>query len=164
MNPLLRVGARGERRGDAAPARRGGHVACGTPGLIRSARVERSTRACTRLHEPAAPLTATCKAGGYLDDSALRRRYKVAQAKAGLRPLRFHDLRHTFGTHAIRAVDPRELQEWMGHADFSTTEIYLSYRPSTDAAQRLGRVLGENAAHGPTGFDHPRLTTGNDGR
>jgi integrase len=82
--------------------------------------------------------------GGYLDDSALRRRYKVAQRKAGLRPLRFHDLRHTFGTHAIRAVDPRELQEWMGHADFSTTEIYLSYRPSTDAAKRLGRVLGQN--------------------
>ena len=27
--------------------------------------------------------------GGYLDDSALRRRYKVAQSKAGLRPLRF---------------------------------------------------------------------------
>jgi integrase len=85
------------------------------------------------------------KAGGYLDDSALRRRYKTAQVKAGLRPLRFHDLRHTFGTHAIRAVDPRELQEWMGHADFSTTEIYLSYRPSTDAAQRLGRVLGQRA-------------------
>jgi integrase len=85
------------------------------------------------------------KQGSYLDDSALRRRYKVAQSKAGLRPLRFHDLRHTFGTHAIRAVDPRELQEWMGHADFSTTEIYLSYRPSTDAAERLGRVLGHKA-------------------
>jgi integrase len=86
------------------------------------------------------------KAGGYLDDSALRRRYKVAQVRAGLRPLRFHDLRHTFGTHAIRAVDPRELQEWMGHADFSTTEIYLSYRPSTDAAKRLGRVFGQRTA------------------
>jgi integrase len=95
------------------------------------------------------------KAGGYLDDSALRRRYKAAQSKAGLRPLRFHDLRHTFGTHAIRAVDPRELQEWMGHADFSTTEIYLSYRPGTDAAQRLGRVLGENAARGARDLDVP---------
>ena len=36
--------------------------------------------------------------GGYLDDSALRRRYKTARDDAGLRPLRFHDLRHTFGT------------------------------------------------------------------
>ena len=49
--------------------------------------------------------------GGYLDDSALRRRYKTARDSARLRPLRFHDLRHTFGTHAIRTADPRELQE-----------------------------------------------------
>jgi integrase len=100
--------------------------------------------------------------GGYLDDSALRRRYKVAQAKAGLRPLRFHDLRHTFGTHAIRAVDPRELQEWMGHADFSTTEIYLSYRPSTDAAQRLGRVLGQDV-RAPSRNGSSRILDGSPG-
>jgi integrase len=37
------------------------------------------------------------EAGGYLDGSALRRRYDRALARAGLRPLRFHDLRHTFG-------------------------------------------------------------------
>jgi integrase len=79
--------------------------------------------------------------GEYLDDSALRRRYKTARDTAGLRPLRFHDLRHTFGTHAIRTVDPRELQEWMGHADFSTTEIYLSYKPRADAAKRLAAAF-----------------------
>ncbi len=79
--------------------------------------------------------------GGYLDDSALRRRYKTARDSARLRPLRFHDLRHTFGTHAIRTADPRELQEWMGHADFSTTEIYLSYRPRADAARRLAEAF-----------------------
>jgi len=77
------------------------------------------------------------EAGSFLDDSALRRRYKAARARGGLRPLRFHDLRHTFGTHAIRTADPRELQEWMGHADFATTEIYLSYKPRAEAARRL---------------------------
>jgi integrase len=81
--------------------------------------------------------------GGHLDDSALRRRYKRARECAGLRPLRFHDLRHTFGTHAIRTADPRELQEWMGHADFSTTEIYLSYKPRAEAAKRLGEAFEE---------------------
>lgn len=86
------------------------------------------------------------EAGGHLDDSALRRRYKRARDRAGLRPLRFHDLRHTFGTHAIRTSDPRELQEWMGHADFSTTEIYLSYKPRAEAARRLGEA-----------FDHASL-------
>jgi integrase len=87
--------------------------------------------------------------GGYLDDSALRRRYKAARADAGLRPLRFHDLRHTFGTLAIRTADPRELQEWMGHADFSTTEIYLSYKPRADAARRLAKAFAEQPRRGP---------------
>jgi integrase len=39
--------------------------------------------------------------GNHLDGSALRRRYKNALARAGLRRLRFHDLRHTFGTRMI---------------------------------------------------------------
>ena len=36
--------------------------------------------------------------GRRLDGSALRRRYKRARDAAGLRPLRWHDLRHTFGS------------------------------------------------------------------
>jgi integrase len=35
--------------------------------------------------------------GPPLDGSALRRRYKRARDAAWLRPLRWHDLRHTFG-------------------------------------------------------------------
>jgi integrase len=40
-------------------------------------------------------------AGGFLDASALYRRYKLALRRAGLRDLRFHDLRHTFGTQVF---------------------------------------------------------------
>lgn len=79
--------------------------------------------------------------GSHLDASALRRRYNRAREKAGPCPLRFHGLRHTFGTYAIRTADPRELQHWMGHAQFSTTEIYLSYKPQADAARRLGQAF-----------------------
>ena len=35
--------------------------------------------------------------GRHIDTSALRRRYKRARDRAGARPLRWHDLRHTFG-------------------------------------------------------------------
>jgi integrase len=59
--------------------------------------------------------------GDHLDASALRRRYKTALATAGLCPLRFHDLRHTFGTRMIAKADIRRVQEWMGHADIQTT-------------------------------------------
>ena len=73
--------------------------------------------------------------GGYLDGSALRRRYGAALDRAGLRPLRFHDLRHTFGTRMIAKADVRRVQEWMGHADIQTTMRYLHYAPKEgDAA------------------------------
>jgi integrase len=73
-------------------------------------------------------------AGGYLDGSALRRRYKAALAAAGLRSLRFHDLRHTFGTRMIAKADIRRVQEWMGHADVQTTMKYLHYAPRAEDA------------------------------
>lgn len=67
--------------------------------------------------------------GSYLDGSALRRRYAETLKAAGLRPLRFHDLRHTFGTRMIARADIRRVQEWMGHADIQTTMRYLHYAP-----------------------------------
>lgn len=59
--------------------------------------------------------------GGYLDASALLRRYKAALRRAGLRPLRFQDLRHTFGTTMIARADVLRVKEWMGYADVDTT-------------------------------------------
>ncbi len=80
--------------------------------------------------------------GRYLDGSALRRRYKAAQKAAGLRPLRFHDLRHTFGSLAVtQATSTRELQEWLGHADARTTERYTHYRARSGEARRLAAAF-----------------------
>lgn len=72
--------------------------------------------------------------GGYLDGSALRRRYDSALRRAALRRLRFHDLRHTFGTRMIGKADIRRVQEWMGHADVQTTMKYLHYAPREEDA------------------------------
>jgi len=49
--------------------------------------------------------------GLHLDASAVRRRYRAALERAGLRPLRFHDLRHTFGTRMIAEADIRRVQD-----------------------------------------------------
>jgi integrase len=90
--------------------------------------------------------------GTYLDASALRRRYVAAQKAAGLRPLRFHDLRHTFGTLAVEHVTSLvELQAWMGHADIKTTMRYTHFRSHPDAAQRLAQafVVADPAAPAP---------------
>lgn len=75
--------------------------------------------------------------GRYLNDDSLRNRYHAALKRAGLRRLRFHDLRHTFGTLAITRADILEVQSWMGHADVKTTMRYLHYRDRSDAARRL---------------------------
>lgn len=64
------------------------------------------------------------------DASKSRKRFKDALAAAGLRPIRFHDLRHTFGTGMAAAGAPlRAIQEWMGHRDIQTTQVYADYAP-----------------------------------
>jgi integrase len=79
--------------------------------------------------------------GGYLDGSALRRRYAAALARAGLRSLRFHDLRHTFGTRMIAKADIRRVQEWMGHADIQTTMRYLHFAPREEDARLVAEAF-----------------------
>jgi integrase len=84
--------------------------------------------------------------GTYLDGSALRRRFVAAQQRAGLRPIRFHDLRHTFGTLAVRGAESIvELQAWLGHAEVRTTMRYTHYREQKDAAERLAAAFGSGS-------------------
>lgn len=77
----------------------------------------------------------------YMDGSALRRRYVDAQKRAGLRPLRFHDLRHTFGSLAIDKASPVQVQAWMGHADARTTARYLHHKDRADDAEILAAAF-----------------------
>jgi integrase len=86
-------------------------------------------------------------AGGYLDASALCRRYKESLRRAGLRSLRFHDLRHTFGTQVISnaAVSILQLKAWMGHADIDTTMKYLHYAPRAGEAELVADAFAPPA-------------------
>jgi integrase len=80
--------------------------------------------------------------GRTLDGSALRRRYKRAQAVAGLRSLRWHDLRHTYGSLlAAAGVDLVTIQAAMGHGALATTGRYLHARPAADQAAVFTRAF-----------------------
>jgi integrase len=69
--------------------------------------------------------------GSFLPLSPMRQRFKSALKAAGVRDIRFHDLRHTFGTRMAASpnVSMRDLQEWLGHRDYRTTLIYADYEP-----------------------------------
>jgi integrase len=96
--------------------------------------------------------------GGYLDASALRRRFIRAQKAAGLRPLRFHDLRHTFGSLAVARASLVALQSWMGHADVKTTMRYLHHKSNAAEAEPLDGAFAPQAVTAHSRTRHPALT------
>ena len=80
--------------------------------------------------------------GRRLDGSALRRRVERARDAAGLRPLRFHDLRHTYGSLLVAGgVDLASVKAAMGHSRITTTERYLHARSASELADRFSRAL-----------------------
>jgi integrase len=83
--------------------------------------------------------------GRQLDDSALRRRFRRAQRAAHVRPLRFHDLRHTFGSLlAANGVDVVTIQKAMGHSALTTTSRYLHARPASEQAKAFTSAFTTN--------------------
>ena len=89
--------------------------------------------------------------GNVLDPSKMRKRFREAITGAGVREITFHELRHTFGTQMAAAGAPlRAIQEWMGHADAKTTEIYRHYAPDPTN----GADLVERAFRSPTDTTH----------
>lgn len=87
--------------------------------------------------------------GNPLDRSKVRKRFKAAIRRAGVRDVTFHELRHTFGTRmAAAGVPMRTLQEWMGHRDHDTTLIYAHYSPDAQRERELiDRAFGSTGSN-----------------
>jgi integrase len=58
----------------------------------------------------------------------------------------FHDLRHTFATQLAASGQPlRTIQEFLGHADSKTTQIYAHYAPSAHEVEMVNSAFAEEA-------------------
>ena len=62
------------------------------------------------------------------------------------RSVKFHDLRHTFATRLAASGQPmRTIQEFLGHADSKTTQIYAHYAPSEHEVQMVNEAFAPDA-------------------
>jgi integrase len=90
--------------------------------------------------------------GHPLDSRHATQGFQAALARAGLRPQRFHDLRHTYATLLIeQGEELGVVSKILGHSDLGTTaDVYahLTMSMTQRAADRIDGVLRRRPAAG----------------
>ncbi len=108
----------------------------------------------TEYHGDGELVFAHPQTGRPLDRSKVTKRFKVACVEAGVRPVRFHDLRHTFATRLAASGQPlRVIQEFLGHADSKTTQIYAHYAPSEREVEMVNEAFARTEPEDRSGED-----------
>lgn len=107
---------------------------------LREVRPIRAARTPAKLEdaEDAAHAVFLSQRGRRMSASALRARFENVVKRAGLPPtITPHTMRHTFATELLNGdANLRSVQELLGHASLSTTQIYTNL-----SIERLGDVL-----------------------
>ena len=109
-----------------------------------------ATAAGSRWHDSG--LLFTTRIGTPLEPRALNADFDRIIAKAGLRRVRLHDLRHACASFLLaQGVHPRVVMELLGHSQISLTmETYSHVIPDAlrEAVASVGALLGKSAAVG----------------
>ena len=74
--------------------------------------------------------------------------FRIVIRNAGLKHIRFHDLRHSCASLMVaNGVPMKVVQEWLGHATYSTTANYyshLDFHSKKESAETIARLLDGN--------------------
>ena len=92
--------------------------------------------------KPVSPWLFPSSGGGHLTRQRFGQELKALALAAGIEPARVspHVLRHAFASHLLeRGADLRTVQQLLGHADISTTQIYTHV-----IEERLRRLVEEH--------------------
>lgn len=83
--------------------------------------------------------------GKLLYPDNLTHQFKLVCKKHNLKDIRFHDLRHSCASLLLATgIHMKQIQEWLGHADFSTTaNIYshLDFSSKIESAKQIANAL-----------------------
>ena len=83
--------------------------------------------------------------GKLINPDYLQKQFKKLIKEKGLKPIRFHDLRHSCASMMLaEGVSIKQIQEWLGHSNFNTTaDIYshLDTRAKLQSADTLAKAL-----------------------
>ena len=88
--------------------------------------------------------------GELLHSDYVSRRFKSILKKNQLPEIRFHDLRHSCASLLLGCgVDMKQIQEWLGHSDYSTTaNIYAHLQSDSKKVAASAMELALNFSEG----------------
>ena len=88
-----------------------------------------------------------------IDPGYVRKRLQIILKRAGCKPVRFHDLRHTFATMSLEnGMDVKTLSAIIGHISSATTidiDSHITGAMQRQAAQKIERGIGHSEAYEP---------------
>ena len=96
-------------------------------------RILNDHHACVSERHPENLVFTNSKGNPINRSNLVRREFEIALIDAGIRRIRFHDLRHTYASLCIAAgMDPKALQRAMGHSSIQVTmDIYAHLFPGS---------------------------------
>ncbi len=132
-----------------AKSRRLISISPSTVEVLKKHRVEQKKEMIQYNYRDVYDLVFTSRTGKPVEPRNLREYFSLITKKAGLPPIRFHDLRHTHATLLLKqGIHPKIVSERLGHSSISMTlDTYSHVIPSMqkEAAEMFDQIIAVEA-------------------